>query len=298
MDGILNLNKPAGITSFQAVARVKRASGNEKTGHGGTLDPFATGVLPVLLGKANRLSEYLLKFPKTYRAIVLLGTETDTLDITGRVTNGCSYDYISQAEVEAVIPRFIGRISQKPPLYSALKVKGRRLYELAREGLCPEVEPRNVDIYSIRLIRFQPPELAIEIQCGRGTYIRSLARDLGKALGSCGCLGELTRTSYGPFELSRAVSLEDINGANGSFVLEKSISSMDVILQDVPSVTLDCRQAQMISHGSEIQLAGEESGSDVYRAYDTGGRLMALLAPSGDEGYYKPEKVFVTALSP
>jgi len=298
LDGILNLNKPAGITSFQAVARVRKASGNAKTGHGGTLDPFATGVLPVLMGKASRLAEYLLKYPKTYKAVVLLGRETDTLDITGSVTGGCSYEHISRADVEAVIPRFVGRISQVPPLYSALKVKGRRLYELARDGLCPEVEPRHVDIYSLKLVWFDPPEISIEIKCGRGTYIRSLARDLGKCLGSCGCLGELTRTSYGPFEISRAVSLEDIDGANGSFVLEKSVSSMDVILQDVPAVTLDCRQAQMISHGSEIWLTGEDSGSGMYRAYDAGGRLLALLAPSGDEGYYKPEKVFVTALSP
>jgi len=298
LDGILNLNKPAGITSFQAVARVRKAAGKQKAGHGGTLDPFATGVLPVFLGKASRVAEYLLKYPKTYLAVVLLGRETDTLDVTGSVTEESGYEHISRTDIEEAVPRFIGRISQTPPLYSALKIKGRRLYDMAREGLCPEVEPREVDIYSIKLIRFHPPELVIEIECGRGTYIRSLARDLGKSLGSCACLSQLARTAYGPFEISRALSLEDIEGSDGLNVLEKGISPMDVILEDTPAVTLDCRQAQMISHGSEVQLRPAVCGCRLYRAYDAGGRLIALLAPSGDEGYYTPEKVFVTAPSP
>lgn len=298
MDGILNLNKPAGITSFQAVARVRKASGKQKTGHGGTLDPFATGVLPVFLGKASRVAEYMLRYPKTYRAVVLLGRETDTLDNTGRLTGRCSYEHISLTDAEAAVARFVGRISQIPPVYSALKIKGRRLYELARQGLNPEVEPREVDVYSIKLVRFSPPELTIEVECGRGTYIRSLARDLGKILGSCACLSELTRTAYGPFELSRALNLEDIEGAGGLCVIEKGISPMDVILGDTPAVTLDCRQAQMVCHGSEVQLMPDIAGSDLYRAYDTGGRLIALMAPSGNEGCYKPEKVFESAVSP
>jgi len=296
LDGILNLNKPAGITSFQAVARVRKASGKRKAGHGGTLDPFATGVLPVFLGKASRVAEYLLKYPKTYLAVVLLGTETDTLDVSGTVTGRCGWEHILQTDIEKAVTRFTGRISQVPPAYSALKVNGRRLYELARQGLSPEVEPREVDIYSIRIIRFRPPELAIEVKCGRGTYIRSLARDLGKALGSCGCLSELSRTAYGPFEISRAFSLEDIEEQGG--VLEKGIYPMDVILQDFPAVTLDCRQAQMICHGSEVQLSPADTDSGLLRAYDGAGRLVALLAPSGSEGCYKPEKVFDSAISP
>ncbi|MBI2856891.1 MAG: tRNA pseudouridine(55) synthase TruB, partial [Chloroflexi bacterium] len=212
-DGILNINKPRGMTSFDVVARVRRLTGVSRAGHAGTLDPDATGVLLVCLGKATRLAGFLSGETKTYRATVHLGVATDTYDASGRVTASCDASSVSLASVREVLTRFRGRIMQAPPAYSALKVGGRRLYQLARSGVHVTPTPRPVDVFRLELTRWAPPELDLEIDCGKGTYIRSLAHDLGSALGCGAHLCALERTRSGPFSLADSVTLGELEEA-------------------------------------------------------------------------------------
>lgn len=217
-DGVILINKPQGITSFSAVAQVRRRLG-VKCGHCGTLDPMATGLLPVMCGKATKLCSYLTDGDKAYRAVLRFGIETDTHDITGNVieTDGKP---VSFEEIQAVLPRFIGRIRQIPPAYSAIKVGGQALYKLAREGKTAEIPEREITIYSIVTVDFSGKELIMDIECSKGTYIRSLCRDIARALGTVGTMSALTRTSACGWSVEDAV-LPDCPD------IERHIISMD-----------------------------------------------------------------------
>jgi len=211
MNGILTLNPPGGISSAAAVGKVKRLlPRGTKIGHAGTLDPFATGVLLLLVGKATKLCEKLMNEPKQYEATVKLGASSDTLDPTSQEIVDPSAKPAGRGEVETALKKFIGDIQQRPPVYSALKVAGRAAYARARDGETVELEPRRVRVYGIHLLRYEWPSLEIRVDCGRGTYIRSLARDIGEALGTSGYLTALKRTAVGEFRLEQTVTIEKL----------------------------------------------------------------------------------------
>lgn len=213
MDGIINLNKPAGISSARAVAAVKRLlARGTKIGHAGTLDPFATGVLLLLVGKATRLCEQLMDQPKQYEATIKLGASTETDDPESPEIPDLNVVEVGKDRIVSALGGFIGRIMQRPPAYSALKVGGRRAYDLARKGREVALEPRPVQVYGIELLDFSWPLVQLRIDCGRGTYIRAIARDLGIALGTNGYLTALCRTRVGAFDLSSSLTIEQIQG--------------------------------------------------------------------------------------
>lgn len=213
MNGVVVVDKPGGLTSFDVVARVRRALGEKRVGHTGTLDPMATGVLPVCIGEATKLVPFLVAGEKEYEAEALLGVATDTLDATGRVTAETNAGHVSRSDVEAALPGFVGTLQQRPPMHSALRVGGQRLYELARRGLEVERATRPVVVHALELVGWAPPRLALRVRCGKGTYVRSLVADLGAALGVGAHLTALRRTRVGAFTLAQAVALDTIGPA-------------------------------------------------------------------------------------
>ena len=225
--GILPVEKGRGVTSFQVVAHLRRILRAPKIGHGGTLDPEATGVLPILIGEATKLTPYLTDLDKEYLATVRLGLTTDTQDVTGTVLERRPVPDLERAVVDAALGRFVGAISQVPPMYSALRRGGRRLYELAREGVTVEREARQVRVYAIALVDLALPDLVIRVRCGKGTYIRTLAADLGEVLGCGGTLASLVRTRVGPYALADAVSWDEVRAARPGPVLWERVLPWD-----------------------------------------------------------------------
>ena len=223
-DGIILINKPEGITSFSAVAAVKRRLG-VKCGHSGTLDPMATGLLPIMCGKATKLCQYLTDGDKAYTAKLRFGIETDTHDITGQITKQDNMT-VDLNEIKKVIPNFLGEIKQFPPAYSAIKVGGTALYKLAREGKDVEVPERTVTIYSIDIIDFKDNELTIDVRCSKGTYIRSLCRDIARAIGTVGTMSSLVRTETGGWHIDNSVHLDDEDLENHIIPIEDALSYM------------------------------------------------------------------------
>ena len=209
INGILNVNKPYGLTSMEVVRRLKRASRQKKVGHGGTLDPVATGVVPICFGQATRMMEYLVDGRKEYRAEIELGVTTDTYDSMGTVVEERPVDGVTIEDVEAAIAPYLGTVKQVPPMYSALKRQGKRLYDLARQGIEVEREARDVTVYWTRLLDWTPPVISVEVGCGRGFYMRSFAHDVGEALGCGGHLKSLERLRSGGFYVADAVELDD-----------------------------------------------------------------------------------------
>ena len=210
MDGVLLVDKPAGITSYGVVDRIKKKFSLKKVGHGGSLDPLATGLLVLLVGKATKLASGFLSGDKEYEASVLLGRVTDSQDISGKIIRQTPGFQVTRVEVEAALRHFRGEIEQVPPMFSALKYRGKRLYELARRGLEVPRPPRKVKIKQLELREFKSPYFRIKVACSKGTYIRTLAHDLGEALGLGGCLAELRRTAAGPFRVEDARTLAEI----------------------------------------------------------------------------------------
>jgi len=211
MDGIINLNKPRGISSARAVSMIKRVlSRGVKVGHAGTLDPFATGVLLILVGKSTKSCENLMSQPKGYRAVIKLGATTATFDPESAEIPAVDPVVPDRAAVEAALRQMVGVISQRPPIFSALKIAGQEAYKLARAGKEVKLEPRLVTIYSIELLNYDWPFVTVQVECGRGTYIRAIARDLGEALGTGGYLTELSRTHVGEFDLAQAHTIEEV----------------------------------------------------------------------------------------
>jgi len=295
MDGILVVNKPQGWTSHDVVGRIRRLTHQKRVGHAGTLDPMATGVLLVCLGRATRVAEYLMDSDKTYRAVMRLGVETDTYDAEGQVVAAQPVN-VDESDLRAALARFIGEIDQVPPMYSALKRDGKPLYKLARQGIEVEREPRRIRIHDIALRAWQPPDATIEVRCSSGTYIRSLAHDIGAAL-ACGAhLIALTRLASGSFTLDNAVTLENLTGLQD---LSGLLHPLDAALQDLPILTLDADQARRIVLGQAIPLLGVEAGpapcgsagSSLCRAHDASGALLAIMAFDAAAQVWRPKKV-------
>jgi tRNA pseudouridine55 synthase len=299
LDGILVLAKPAGPTSHDIVALVRRLSGVRRVGHGGTLDPFAAGVLPVFIGRATRVVEYHLTDEKAYRAVVAFGARSTTDDLEGELTPGDS-PVPSREAVEAALEPFRGTIEQVPPDYSAVRVAGRRAYELARHGKKPELRSRQVEIRSLTLAAWdgadpERPTATLEIRCSAGTYIRAIARDLGQAIGSGAFLVALTRTASGPFTIERARSLDQLRDAATAGRLKALLLPTDSGLDAIPRVRLGAEDLAALARGQVVRVRDasllEGAAEGLLRVTDGGGRLAAMARL--ESGRLFPEKVFV-----
>jgi len=305
MDGILNVNKPPGPTSHDVVARLRQAIRSTRIGHAGALDPPATGVLLICLGAATRIVEYLMDWPKSYRATAILGVETDTEDASGSIVRESDCSHVRREGVEAILPRFTGKIMQIPPMVSAVHHMGRRLYELARAGEVVERTPRPVEVYSLHLVGFEPGVRAkalLEIDCSRGTYIRTLCADIGKAL-DCGAhVSELVRTAVGRFRLEDAVSIETIEEKAASGRLGDVLHPIDEALGEFPLVGVSDADAKLVANGIMLptsRIRPPDGGLPAIgvplRIHGPDDRLLAIGSlrrlPTG-EVVLKPDKVF------
>jgi tRNA pseudouridine55 synthase len=272
------------------VRRLKAVTGAKKVGHAGTLDPLATGVLPILFESATRLAEYAHQLPKTYLADIRLGARTETDDAEGTPVPVADPSHLAAAEVEVALARFVGRIAQRPPAYSAVKIAGKRSYQLARAGEEAEPAEREVVIESARLVDFRPgPEAvaAVEVVCGSGTYLRSLARDLGDALGVGGYLGGLVRSAYGGLSLVDAASLDQLDGAAA---VEQRLLPPEVLLPPMERVRLSVEQEAMVRQGRTVRVL-PEPGPGTVRAHGEDGRLVALGHADPLRRTFVPDKV-------
>ncbi len=287
--GVLNVDKAAGETSFSVVHRLRKLTGARRVGHAGTLDPLATGVLPILFESATRLAEFALKLQKTYVADVHLGFETATDDAEAERQAVADPSGLSAADVESALGTFLGTILQEPPAFSAVKLEGRRAYRLARAGEPVRPAARQVDVYEIRLLDFTPgPEARarIEVRCGSGTYLRSIARDLGAALGVGGFLGRLVRTAYGPLVLEEAVPSDGLTAAE----VRARLLPAEVILPQMERVRLSIEQAAQVRQGRTVRVLPEPAPGPV-RAHDADGRLVAIGHTDPLRRTFVPEKV-------
>lgn len=295
--GILNVDKPPDMTSHDVVNAVRRLAGQRKVGHAGTLDPMATGVLLVCLGQATRVSEYLMSGRKLYRATVTFGTATDTYDARGEVTSSGGRTTFDDQEVEAALEDFVGSIDQVPPIYSALKREGRPLYKFAREGKRVELSPRPVEIHQITLLDWTSPSMTLEVSCSPGTYIRSLAHDLGERLGSSAHLSALARLGSGRFALQDAVSLERLEEAFRHGQEYTYLMPLDEALLDWPALVVGPEDARSLAHGQAILAdppAEDTEASGLHRAYSLDGEFLAILAYDPKADRWQPQKVFAT----
>jgi tRNA pseudouridine55 synthase len=288
--GVLNVDKAAGETSFQVVRRLRHLTGAHRVGHAGTLDPLATGVLPILFESATRLAEFAHRLPKTYVADIHLGFATATDDAEAEPRPVGDPSGVSREDVVEALAEFIGRILQEPPAFSAVKVDGKRAYRLARQGEDPRPAAREVEVYESQVLDFTPGPHAVarvEIRCGSGTYLRSIARDLGRRLGVGGYLGRLVRTEYGPLSVDSAITLEAQTTADD---VRGRLLPAEVILPDMERVRLNVEQEAMVRQGRAVRVL-PEPGPGPIRAHDAVGRLVALGHTDPLRRTFVPEKV-------
>ncbi len=293
IDGILNIDKPTGSTSLEIVKLVRRLSGQQRVGHAGTLDPNATGVLPVCLGQATRVVSFLIDTPKTYCAEVELGISTATYDAEGEVTGRVDPSFVTREQVEGALPSFLGSILQTPPMYSAVRHQGSRLYDLARAGIEVERKKRRAHIFRLQLLGWQPPFFTIEVECGKGTYIRSLVHDLGQSLGCGSYLRNLVRLRSGPFNIGDSITIPQLEDAFRHGYWQNLLYPMDAVLEHWIAAIVSQEKEQDIRWGRPLALDGEE-GQDKgrCRAYSLDGRFLAVLRFIAERGLWQPEKVF------
>ncbi len=281
MHGILNINKPPNLSSRDVVNIVQKLIRPVKTGHAGTLDPLAEGVLVIPVGHATKLIEYIQRLPKTYKAKFVLGKTSDTEDTCGVVTDLIDPPQPTREQIEAALPLFQGTVSQVPPIYSALKVQGKRAYDLARQGREVKLEARDVEVYSIKILAYHYPDLWVEIHCGSGTYVRSLGRDLARALGTEAVMAQLTRTAIGDFRIDQAV--KPILGFDLAAV-QKNLSPAVRAVQDLPKVTIDQEAVVRLSQGKQIEIPLPHATGEVAALTDEGD-LVAVIKPGKESGW-------------
>jgi len=307
MDGIFVIDKGEGLTSHDVVARVRRLAHQKRVGHAGTLDPAATGVLPILLGQATRVAEYLSASGKAYRAVIRFGVETNTYDREGEVTRTASAAALAAltlAQIEAALPTFLGEQEQLPPIFSAIKRGGRPLYALARAGEDVVVEPRHVRIDALRVVAWQSPDLTLDVECGKGTYIRSLAYDLGQRLGPGAHLAALRRTRSGPFTLDQAITLEQLEQALAMEDWRDHFFAADETLLDWRAVILSAASETRLRNGQPLRFATPPPAGDdpadgdalPARAYSADGRFLGIVLWSAEQLAWQPHKVLPTQL--
>jgi len=273
MNGIIIIDKPRGWTSHDVIARLRRLLGEKRIGHSGTLDPMATGVLPVFVGRATRAVEFLEGADKEYIAGLRLGVSTDTQDITGTVLREHEQS-VTQSELEAVLPRFLGVISQLPPMYSAVKVGGKKLYELARKGIEAERRPRDIIIHKLEIQGRDGADFILRIVCSKGTYVRTLCSDIGDALGCGGTLSSLRRTRAGSFTDSEAVTIEAVERAVSEGGANLLLKPVDSLFADRPALVLDCAQEKKCRNGADFEV--KDIGAGTYRVYGQDGAFLAV----------------------
>ena len=289
-DGVVNILKPAGMTSHDVVAKVRRIYQTKKVGHTGTLDPEAVGVLPICVGQATRLVEYLTEKDKRYRVLLKFGRETDTQDATGNVIKETGICTLEREAFAELLGQFVGEIEQVPPMYSAIKKDGQPLYKLARQGIAVEVAPRTVTIHEIKLLMYNGESAMLEVHCGKGTYIRTLCQDLGRACGSSAYMTYLMRTASGSFGIDRAVTLAQLEQSEHP---EQFLLDMNSSLVDMPALTVTSPAMQdRIQNGLEQRIPGaaEQPDGTICRALSQDGQLLAIGCSKG--AYFQPNKVF------
>ncbi len=301
LDGIINVNKPPGMTSFRIVSLIRKWSRERRAGHAGTLDPFATGVLPVCLGQGTRVAEFLAEGDKTYRATMELGTSTDTYDLNGRVMEKSDASAVTSEQLEKTLASFRGPILQIPPMYSALRRGGKRLYELARAGIEVPREARSVNLSRLELLDWQPPLFTVEVECSKGTYIRSLGHNIGQALGCGSHLKALVRIRNGPFSLEDSIPLPDLEEAFRDGYWHNLIYPLDFVLTHWQAAILDEAGEHALQRGQSLPFAREDNPSwsgdsrNRCRVYTRDGRILALLRWDAANSLWQPDKVFETA---
>jgi len=307
MDGVLTVNKEAGWTSHDVVAKVRHLLGGMKVGHAGTLDPAATGLLPLLIGKGTRIAEYLLEWDKEYHAVLRLGETTDTQDATGTVVDRQAVDQITPAAIREAVERFRGVIEQVPPMYSAVKVAGVPLYKSARAGKTIAREARTVVIHELEILAIDGRDVTLRVVCSKGTYIRTLCADIGAALEVGGYLFTLERNRVGPLTLDRALTVDTIATRQALGCLGEDLLSLDWVLQDFPALVVDEQTASRVRHGVPVPLCriirrktGQENAQNSpagmpVRIHDDGGRLLAIgRLPSEQHETITIEKVLMS----
>ncbi len=296
LHGILNVYKEKGYTSHDVVAKLRGITGQKKIGHTGTLDPDAEGVLPVCLGKATKLCEFLTEKEKTYEAVLLLGRVTDTQDVSGNTLTLKETKNLSKESVSAAILSFLGTYAQIPPMYSAVKVGGKKLYELAREGKTIERKARIVTINQIRILEMELPRVRMEVTCSKGTYIRTLCADVGEKLGCGGCMESLLRTRSGMFSIEKSLKLWEIEKRKAEGILDKEILPIDQVFLQYPAVYVTDSQEKTARNGGDLSVSAVRGvskipwqagkGENYVRLYDEVGHFIALY------DFKKPEKRF------
>jgi len=298
VDGILNINKPWGKTSFSIVSMVKRLSGELRVGHAGTLDPAATGVLPVCLGQGTRVVEFLVDASKTYRAQIELGVATDTYDASGKITRKGDPSKISLRQLESAFTSFRGLIQQTPPMYSAVKYHGKRLYQLARANIKVERRSRLTKIYHLELVDWQPPVATIEVECSKGTYIRSVAHDLGQVLGCGANLKSLIRSRWGLFDIRDAISIPQLEDAFRCGYWRHFVYPIDIILLNWTAMVVSDDTGLVLRNGRPLVMGNDNSLAwpsleNRCRVYTRDGCFLGLLRFNPERGQWQPEKIFL-----
>lgn len=301
MDGIINIYKEAGFTSFDVVAKLRGILKQKKIGHTGTLDPDAEGVLPVCIGKATKLCDYLTGKDKVYRAVLRLGITTDTQDMSGTVLTR-QEPAVSEEEILAIIQGFTGRQTQIPPMYSALKVNGKKLCDLARAGIEVERKPREIEIFSIKVHSVELPRITMEVHCSKGTYIRTLCQDIGSRAGCGGCMEKLLRTETAGFSVENAYRLKEVEEIvkgvdQKGRRIEDILLPVEAALKDYPRIDAKPGMEKILRNGGrfleeDISLK-EEAENSLYRVYDASGMFVGLFRYDPAVKMWKPEKMFL-----
>lgn len=294
-DGIINVYKEKGFTSHDVVAKMRGILKQKKIGHTGTLDPMAEGVLPVCIGKATKLCDMLTDQTKTYEAVLLLGRETDTQDITGEIQ--AKYPvHIDENQVIEVVHGFLGQYHQIPPMYSALKVDGKKLYELAREGKVIERKARPVEILKINVDRIELPQVTMTVTCSKGTYIRTLCYDIGRKLGCGGCMESLLRTRASGFSLKDSLTLAQIEKLRDGGTLEDHILAVDKVFSEYPALKMKQDFDKLVHNGNPFYRNQAEENAEVsdkpVRVYDSNSRFIGVYKPDKELKLFKPQKIF------
>lgn len=300
--GIINIYKEKGYTSHDVVAKLRRIVGQKKIGHTGTLDPDATGVLPVCFGKATKLCDLLTDKDKTYETVLLLGKETDTQDISGTVLNEKQTGTVTEADVRSVVASFIGPYAQIPPMYSAIKIGGKKLYELAREGKTVERKPRNVEILSIDILEMNLPRVKMRVHCSKGTYIRTLCNDIGAKLGCGGCMEALVRTQVSSFVIAEAKTLAEVETFVADGRLSEIITPIDAMFAHYPAMCVTEKWDKFAYNGNALpkNAVGDMSDrhsiseADRVRIYNSKEEFIGLYDYKKGENKYKLVKMFYT----
>ena len=293
--GIINVYKEKGFTSFDVVAKLRGILKTKKIGHTGTLDPDAEGVLPVCIGRATKVCDILTDKDKVYEAVMLLGVETDTQDTSGEVLKELPVTVSEECVKEAILS-FVGDYAQVPPMYSALKVNGKKLYELAREGKTVERKARNVQIFSIEILEINLPRVRMSVHCSKGTYIRTLCHDIGAMLGCGGCMEKLLRTKVGVFELQDTLKLAEIDALAKAGAVEEKIISVDELFEDYTKVWTTPEFDVVVHNGNRVKkrMLQEKlpANTERLRVYDSKSEFIGIYEFSKERGDFKPVKMF------